>query len=147
MVAAKYWLFRTPLEIVLYDDMNYLKAVEGPRLLLNETECEPRLGLYSGSKEGFSMWQQTLDPLYYQRSLKERFQVAMSLVYGWNGPEILRLALALGPLPPLAHCMTDRYGETLLHAVAWGMGHPMDLRPEDFPREKYEMDAIGMNPK
>lgn len=148
MVAAKYWLFRTPLEIVLYDDMNYLKAVEGPRLLLNETEREPDLACYLGSKQGFSMWQQALDPLYYQRSLEERFEVAMSLTYGWkNGPEVLRLALARGALPSLAHCMTNRFGETLLHAVARGMGYRIHLRSTDLPRENYEMIATGMNTK
>lgn len=137
-------LYSLPLQIVLRDDMNYFKAVEGSRLLLNETGREPDLSMYQGSKEGFSMWQQALDPLYYQRPLEERFEVAMSLAYRHNRPEVLRSALARGALPSLAHCMTDRNGETLLHAITWNIGDYMYvIRPKE-----WELKIMnGINPK
>ena len=93
-----------------------------PRLLLNETERGFDLGLYSGPKEGFSLWQQALDPFFYQRPLEERMNVAFSLAGSNNGPDVLRLSVALGPLPPLAHATTDSGGRTLLHAIAKGIG-------------------------
>ena len=93
-----------------------------PRLLLNETERGSDLGWYSGPKEGFSLWQQALDPFFYQRPLEERINVAFSLAGNNNGPDVLRLSVALGPLPPLAHATTGSDGRTLLHAVAKGMG-------------------------
>lgn len=127
--------------------MNYLKAVEGPRLLLNETEREPSLACYEGSKEGFSMWQQTLDPLYYQRPIEERFAVAMDLIYRGNGAEVSLLALTPGPLPPLAHCVTNHQAETLLHAIASGLGGRIHFGHSYWQRENYEMDAIGTNTK
>ena len=94
------------------------EEIKIPRLLLNETERGSDLDWYSGSKEGFSLWQQALDPFFYQSPLEERIEVAFSLAGNDNGPDILRLSLALGPLPPLAHSTTDVIGRTLLHAVA-----------------------------
>lgn len=137
-------LYSLPLQIVLHDDMNYLKAVGGSRLLLNETGCEPDLSNYQGSGEGFSMWQQALDPLYYQRPLEERYEVAMALTYHQNGPEVLRSALARGALPSLTHCMTDRNGETLLHAIAWYMGMCMYTTHT----KKWQLEIVnGKDPK
>lgn len=137
-------LYSLPLQIVLHNDMNYLKAVGGSRLLLNETGREPDLSYYQGSKEGFLMWQQALDPLYYQRPLEERFKVAMSLAYRRNGPKVLRSALARGALPSLAHCLTDRNGETLLHAIAWNIGDYMNTTHT----KKWQLEIMnGKDPK
>lgn len=140
-------LYSTPLEIVLYDDKCNSNAVGVLRLLLNETEREPNLAWYRGSKEGFSMSQQDLDPLYYQRPLEERFEVAMSLADCGNGPEVLRLALARGALPSLAHCMTNCNGETLLHAVASGWVERTRFSDSSRLQEEYELDPMGMSPK
>ena len=99
-----------------------MEEIKIPRLLLNEAERGADLDRYSGSKEGFSLWQQALDPFFYQRPLVERIKVAYTLAGNRNGPDVLRLSVALGPLPPLAHSTTDFRGRTLLHAVARGMG-------------------------
>ena len=95
------------------------EEIKIPRLLINETERRPDLDWYSGSKEGFSLWQQALDPFYYQKPLTERIEVAASID---AKPDALRLSVAQGPLPPLAHSISDGLGRTLLHAVARAMG-------------------------
>lgn len=99
--------------------------METLRLLLNETENEIKIDGYRGSKDGFMLWQQFSDPLYYQRTLKDRVTVAIELALGGNGPEVLRLSLAQGPLPSLAHAMTNSYGEFLSNAVVRSMGDYM----------------------
>lgn len=93
------------------------------------------------------MSQQAFDPHYYQRPLAERFEVAMSLATWGNGPEVLRLALARGALPSLAHCMTNCNGETLLHAVASGLVERIRFSHSSRLREEYEFDPMGMSPK
>lgn len=138
-------LYSTPLEAILWNGMQYLEAVERLRLLLNETEREPDLACYLGSKEGFSMWQQALDPLYYQRPIEERFEIAVKLASSLNGPEVVRLALTRGALPSLAHCITDRIGETILYAIAKTMCDKTYDRYTPLEQEEYEMDSIGMS--
>ena len=101
------------------------EEIKIPRLLLNETERDSDLGLYSGPKEGFSLWQQALDPFFYQRPLEERIEVAFSVAKHDNELDVFRLAVALGPLPPLAHTTFNSNGRTLLHAVANGMGRTL----------------------
>ena len=98
------------------------EAIKLPRLLMNETERGSDLCLYRGSKEGFSLWQQALDPLYYQKPLVERIEVAVEID---AKPDALRLSVAQGPLPPRAHSISNRLGRTLLHAVALGMGRTL----------------------
>ena len=115
---------RTALQIYI-GNVSAREEIKIPRLLLNETGRESDLDWYSGSKEGFSLWQQALDPFFYQRPLKERIEVAFTLAEQDNGPDILRLSLALGPLPPLAHSTTNSVGRTLLHAVAKGMARTL----------------------
>lgn len=92
------------------------------RLLLKETEREPELSRYRGSKEGFSMCQQALDPLYYQRPLEERVGVAIVLAERYSIPNVIRVSVALDPLPSLAHSITGGLGTTLLNVVARGFG-------------------------
>ena len=125
------------------------EVVDVPRLLLNETERETNMGYYRGPKEGFLIWQQSLDPLYYQRPFEERFEVATSLAYWGNAPDVLRLSLAPGPLPSLAYSMIDdSEGTTLLNAVSRGMGrrtfqrHYLWLLPVHS-----QMDPTGTNPE
>ena len=115
---------RTALELYI-SNFTAKEEIKIPRLLLNETESGSDLGWYSGPKEGFSLWQQALDPIFYQRPLEERIDVAFSLAENNNGLDIFRLSVALGPLPPLAHFVSDRLGRTLLHAVALAMGRTL----------------------
>ena len=135
--------YSTSLQLVISNHINYLEAVQGSRLLLNETEYdEIDISWYCGSREGFSMWQQSLDPLYYQRPLKERVGIAIDLAdSATNGPDVIRLSVALGPLPSLAHSIVGRSGSTLLNAVAYAMGLRMLWSHES---ENGEM-MIGMN--
>lgn len=114
--------YSTALQLAISETFNDLEAVLGSRLLLNETEHEIYIGWYYGSKEGFSALQQSLDPLYYQRPLEERVRIAIDIAIHGNEPEVVRLSLALGPLPSLTHSMTGRWGRTLVNAVAKAMG-------------------------
>ena len=123
------------------------KVVDALRLLLNETERETNMGYYCGPKEGFSIWQQSADPFYYERPLEERFEVATTLSYKGNGPDVLRLSLALGPLPSLAYTIRNDHG-MLLNAVARSMGRKM-LWSHYSPMHlvQNEMDPTGMIPE
>lgn len=124
------------------------EVVDVPRLLLNETERETNMGYYRGPKEGFSIWQQSADPFYYERPLEERFEVATTLSYRGNGPDVLRLSLAPGPLPSLSYSIIDDHGMTLLNAVAISMGRKM-LRSHYSPMHlvQHEMDPTGTIPE
>ena len=124
------------------------EVVDVPRLLLNETERETNMGYYRGPKEGFSIWQQSVDPYYYERPLQERFDVATTLSYQGHGPDVLRLSLAPGPLPPLAYSIIDDHGMTLLNTVARSMGRKM-LWSLDLPMHlvQHEMDPTGTIPE
>lgn len=117
------------------------EVVDVPRLLLNETERETNMGYYQGPKEGFSIWQQSADPFYYERPLEERFEVATTLLYAGNGPDVLRLSLAPGPLPPLAYSIINKDGITLLNIVARSMGSWSHYSPMHLVQ--HEMDPTG----
>ena len=117
--------YSTSLEWAMFVGMNSGEVVDLPRLLSNETERETNMGYYRGPKEGFSIWQQSADPFYYERPLEERFEVATTLSYSANGPDVLRLSLAPGPLPPLAYSIINDEGMTLLNVVARSMGRKM----------------------
>lgn len=108
---------------------------------MNETEHEIDLDSYEGSKEGFSVWQQYLDPLYYQRPLEERVGIAIDLAMNWNGPDTLRLSLALGPLLSLAHSIANGWGVTLQTAVARAMGGVISRRQSYVDYD--EMHLVG----
>lgn len=124
------------------------EVVDVPRLLLNETERETNMGYYRGSKEGFSIWQQSADPFYYERPLEERFDVAKTLSYRGNGPDVLRLSLAPGPLPPLAYSIINGHGMTLLNTIARSMGRKMLWsRYSRMHLVQHEMDPTGTVPE
>ena len=146
-LVLNFGVFSTALEYLMCRGMNYFKRVEGPRLLLNETEHEIDMRWYRGSKEGFSIWQQALDPLYYHRPLEERFEVAMEVSHIGNGPEVLRLALAPGPLPSLVCSMIDSDGQTLLHALARCIGFWGPFSDSVVYLDQYEVDPTGMIPE
>lgn len=65
---------------------------EIPRLLFNETEFTPSLSNYRGSANGFVLWQEALDPIYYQRPLEERLEIARVVALG-NEYEVFKKAL------------------------------------------------------
>ena len=80
----------------------------------------------------------------------ERIDVAFLLANNGNGPDVLRLSVALGPLPPLAHSTTNSFGITLLHVVATGMGRTLCWnRPYSFevPSHGFVKDPNGMKAK
>jgi hypothetical protein len=80
----------TPLLLAI---LSWWKDSEAfPRLLFNVTEFTPSLGYYRGSAKGFIIWQEALDPTYYQRPLEERFIVANQLAWR-NGSGVFRTAL------------------------------------------------------
>ena len=140
------------LSLIVFDGRTALncyissEATKLPRLLIKETE-RADLGWYRGSKEGFSLWQQALDPFHYQKPLAERIEVAVAID---AKPDALRLSVALGPLPPLAHSISDRRGRTLLHAVAIGMGRRLCWNGSDLMEVSchgFVKDENGMRAK
>ena len=86
------------------------------RLLLVKTDREVDLEKFHGSSEGFSYWQNIVDPLYYQRPFEERRATAFSLMGSGNRPDVVRLALCLGSLPPLTYA---ERGVLLIHVAEW----------------------------
>lgn len=97
------------------------------RLLLSETDYDIDLSQYNGSSEGFSQWQQIVDPLYYECPFEERASIVTKL-WVWDSaawPSVARKALSLGPLPPLAYCHADSAAEYVLHRVANVLGISM----------------------
>ena len=132
----------------MFGAKNSREVVDVPRLLLNETEREPSMRYYRGPKEGFSNWQQSVDPFYYERPLEERFEVATALSYKGNGPDVLRLSLAPGLLPPMAYSIINDHGMTLLNVVARCMGTKM-LWSQYSPMHlvQHEMDPTGTIPE
>ena len=86
------------------------------RLLLDKTDREVELENFLGSSIGFSHWQQTIDPLYYQRPFERRLAIAFSQKRSFNRPDVVRLALSLGSLPPLTYA---ERGNLLIHVAKW----------------------------
>jgi len=90
------------------------------RLLLQNSNNPPALKSYSGSSEGFTLLQQSTDPLYYQRPLAERLDVAfwaVALGLG-SGSALLRTALGESGTLPQAVSLVDPFRRTILHVVA-----------------------------
>ena len=78
---------------------------------------------YHGTSEDFVGLQQCWFPEYYDIALEERFQVASGLAkLHIQRPDLFRLALSRNCIPKNAVHMTDRYGQTLVHVVAWVIG-------------------------
>lgn len=80
----------TALQIAINIPIKISEAL--PRLLLNETEFTPSLSSYRGSAKGFVLWQEVLDPGYYQRPLEERFEIARVLGR-YHEPKVFKTAL------------------------------------------------------
>ena len=144
MIFANYWQVEPP-NTLCHDCVELLDV---SRLLIQETDHELDLHSYNGPKEGFCMWQQNADPLYYERPLQERFEIAITLAHDvWNGPDTFRVSLAHGPLPSLALSMTDSQGNRLLHAVAWALGLVCSYDREWLAPEHLEVNEKGKAPK
>lgn len=103
--------YSTPLYLAI---MSLSKRSEVfPRLLFNETEVTPSLRIYNGSAEGFIVWQEALDPTYYQRPFEERFELANSLAQR-NGSAVFRIALDRGSI---LHS-SNKENDEILHVIA-----------------------------
>ena len=105
------------------------KALEIAYLLLPESSTDFDLTFYA-TTQGFSLWQQHVDPDYYQRPLEERVRIAFTLV-PYNNSAVLRKAIACGPMPDEVVTIENHQGQTLLHAVAWEIG----FREKTFVRQ------------
>ncbi len=94
------------------------------RLLLQNSNNPPALKSYSGPSEGFSLLQQSTDPLYYQRPLAERLDVAFwAVAVGLrSGPALLQAALGESGTLPQTVSLIDPSGRTILHVVAVLLG-------------------------
>jgi len=107
---------------VLFDKGSVQKTDELDllRLLLQNSNNPPALKSYSGSSEGFSLLQQSTDPLYYQRPLAERLDVAFWVVQVGLRSKPALLQIALGESATLAQAISlvDTFGNTILHVVA-----------------------------
>lgn len=91
------------------------------RLLLQESDNPPEIEWYNGQQEGFSMLQQRTDPLYYQRPLADRANVALNVIKYTLHPEPALMQLALGEsiTSPQAASLVDYSRRTILHTVAY----------------------------
>ncbi|KAG7005760.1 hypothetical protein G7Y79_00018g045670 [Physcia stellaris] len=107
---------RTALELFEWFGVDAMDTSGFWRLLLVKTDREVDLENFRGSSEGFSYWQQNVDPHYYQRPFEERLAIAFSLKRSFNRPDVVRLALSLGSLPPLTYA---ERGELLIHVAEW----------------------------
>ena len=136
------------LEYALSNFVMSTPPVKTLRLLLSTTEKEANIGFYRGSAEGFSLCQQALDPLYYQRSLEDRVATAIQLANRYNVSETLRLSLARGPLPPLPPSIVGGSGRSLLSIIALGMGQFFLCGWEQREQsEDYIAEISGINPE
>jgi len=118
--------------------------------LLRDYDLEPNLDVYCGNKEGFLLWQQTMDPCYYAKPLRERVVTAIELAYAPNEPETVRTSIALGSIPPLTRTVRNDEGESLLHGVAWHIGFTSVFiatkRVKRFSSEQLDLTLIGERP-
>ena len=116
--------YRSPAELAIeahYPD----SSVDISRLLTKKAEVELSfLRFYHGSAEDFTLWQQSLDPQYYDIAMEERIEVTIGLCWQHfsNGPALFRRALTKDHIPRLAVGMRDGKRRTLLHAVALRIG-------------------------
>lgn len=131
---------RTALEFA----MRCPNPLELPRLLLSKTEREPDLRNFYGPPEGFSMWQQAIDPLYYQRPLEERVDLACYLVSIGNDAEVFRIALNCNRISPQILSMAGKDWEEALHAVTGSMNtSTMSLELSPGPHIPYQAGRTG----
>lgn len=102
------------------------EGLETTRLLLQATDAEPDPSFFgAGHKEGFHLWMSHIDPLYYSRSLEDRFGVAMSIFTRnvISDPELLWTVLDTSrAIPAWSIHMTNDDEETLLHRAAACIG-------------------------
>ena len=93
------------------------------RLLLRESDSPPELAFYRGPKEGFSLFQQSTDPVYYQRPIEERLDVAYNMVW-YHGYTTALLQTVLGDNIDAAQAssLVVRRGTTVLHIIARAIG-------------------------
>ena len=70
------------------------------------------------------MWQQTIDPSYYEKPLEDRYELAVALSLNGedNEPTVVRRALALGPLPSISGYIEKSLHCRLLGAIAGELG-------------------------
>ncbi len=95
------------------------------RLLLCEGDLEPAYRLYSACIETFTLWQQRVEPSYYELPLHERVRITFGIFWiGCRGgeSEVSRAALTRDQFPTSAVSMRNSEGRTLLHAVAANLG-------------------------
>lgn len=85
------------------------------------------LKFFRGSIDAFKLLQRELEVPYYSLPLEERVEVAIGLThYGLqNDPELIRTALGPGTIPTEAIKHQTKFGETLLHGVAFALGENM----------------------
>lgn len=116
--------------------------VDLSRSLMMKAEVDPSfLRFYNGSEEVFTLWQQSLNPEYYEIALEERIEVTIELCWYHfsNGPALFRRALTRDHIPRLSVGMRNGKGQTLLHAVALNIGeiaqyisrHPLTKTKKD----------------
>lgn len=75
----------------------FQEALDTSRLLLSKAEIGPDdLKYYRSPEKGFTLWQQHMDPHYYEKSLQERVGTAIGFTDCGpvNGPILIRKALA-----------------------------------------------------
>lgn len=90
------------------------------RLLIDRTEYEVSLRNFGwGRQQAFSVWQQCLEPFYYQKPDEERIDMALCFAMNLIHPGAVRRSLALDRIPPLVHWMRSSRGQTLLGLVAY----------------------------
>ena len=116
--------YSTALNGMISEGSEFLDMSGSLRLLLSETDHDIDLAYYTGCSEGFTKWQQIVDPLYYQQPFEERARIAAGLLVNRSAewPRLLRKALSLGPLPALTCSHAQSAAEDVLHGVAECMG-------------------------
>ena len=113
-----------------------------------KAEVDPSyLRFYYGS-EGFTLWQQSLNPQYYEIALEERVEMAIAICWCFvvSGPALFRRALTRDHILRLAVGMRNSKGQTLLHTVAHKIGelaHYMFRNPR--VKSAYEEDLAGIS--
>ena len=100
------------------------------RLLLRQSDSLPSIARYGGPEEGFKILQQSVDPMYYQKSPAERVETAIEAAR-WN-----RFANIATPTESIlgsdvdlawAYSYENSDGDTLLHSVAFALGRTVDV--------------------
>ena len=118
-------------------------------MLMMNPEVDPSfLRFYRGPVEGFTLWQQSLNPQYYEIALEERVEMAIAICRSpfFIGPALLSRALTRDHIPRLAVGMRNSKGQTLLHTVAHNIGelaHYMFRNPR--VKSAYEENLAGIS--